>query len=107
MVHVCLSSQESRARLLGSWHSTLRSRLLRCRLAGFAADLLAVVPDSFSLVWLGLADRADFGREFADELLVGALDYNVCLIRTSYGEPLGDFFVNFIREAHAKLQSIT
>src|SRR5947208_15894281 len=43
-------------------------------LAGLAADDLARVADALALVWLGLAGRADAGRDLAAELLVDAHD---------------------------------
>ena len=47
--------------------------LLRAeRLAGLAADDLALVADALALVGLGGADLADLGGELADRLLVGA-----------------------------------
>ena len=63
-------------------------QFLRCRLAGLATNLLAFVPDTFAFVWFGLAHRANFGGEFADELLIGAFDHNVRLIRTGHLQAL-------------------
>src|SRR4051794_25264520 len=92
--------------MLGSRLSTLRSRLLRCRLAGLAADLFAVVPDSFAFVWFGLANRSHFGGEFADELLIGALDHNMGLVGTRNGKFRGDLLVHFVREADPQLKRV-
>src|SRR5215217_1201770 len=88
-------------------HSTLntkRSTLLRCRLAGFATNLFAFVPDTFAFVWFGLAHRADFGGELSHELLISAFDDDVRLIWACDREALRNCFVHFVGEADAKLQ---
>ena len=51
-----------------------RDALLRSRLAGLAADVLADVADALALVGLGRPDVADLGGHLADQFLVDAFD---------------------------------
>src|SRR3954462_3821010 len=84
-----VQSQNNGSRLL-----TLSSRpSLRCRLAGLATNLFAFVPDTFAFVWFGLAHRANFGGKLADELLIGAFDYNVRLVWARDRQALRDFLM--------------
>src|SRR4051812_28899481 len=80
--------------------------LLRCRLARLELDVLAGVADPLAFVRFRLAERADFGRELADHLLVAALDGDVRLVRHRYGQPLGDRSLQLVRQSHAKLQHL-
>src|SRR5262245_24529552 len=71
-------------------------RLCR-RLTRLELDVLAVVPHTLALVWLGLANRANFGSELTDQLLVATLDHNVRLIWASDLQPFGDLLLHFVR----------
>ena len=66
----------------------------------------AVVPDAFAFVRLRLADRAHFGGELADLLLVGAFDHDMRLVGAGDREALGNLLVHFVGEADAKLQRV-
>ena len=71
------------------------------RLARFATDLLALVPNPLALVRLGFANGTHFGRKLTYLLFVRAFDHDMRLIGARHGQTLGNLLVNFVGETNA------
>src|SRR5688572_6945121 len=90
----------------GSRLLSLSPRLLRCCLAGLAADLFAFVPDALAFVRFRLANGANLRRKLADHLFISPLDHDMCLIGTRHRKTFGDFFVHFVGESDTQLKRV-
>ena len=77
---------------------------LRRRLTWLELDNFALVADAFTLVGLGLAERANLGGELADQLLVATLDHDVRLVWTGDFQASRNLFFEFVGKAYAQLQ---
>src|SRR5678816_2804227 len=73
-------------------------------LAGLATDVLAGVAHALALVRLGLAGRADLGRDLADELLVDADDREAGRVLDLEGDALRGIDLDRVAVAQVELE---
>src|SRR5690242_13420633 len=73
-------------------------------LSDLAADVLACVTHALALVRLRLAQLADVGGNFADQLLVDAHDTELRLRLDGEGDALRSLEVDHVRVAELELQ---
>src|SRR6201996_624420 len=87
-----------RRKRVRDWRFLKRALVILLLLAFLAADIFAFIAHALALIGFGAAIAADFGGDFADQLLVHAGHADLCGLFRGDGDAGGDRIDDIVAE---------